>query len=390
MFGVRCSRWGALLSLCLLLTSSAGAQDAAQERTLDSNPPVVQARVTVAPPVTREVVAEGKAAIGVGGILGARKAAEAQALRNAVEKALGVFVSARTLTQNYVLVRDQVITRADGYATLKEVLKEEVGTQEVTVTVRAIVSLRPLADQLKALKLTRAWRVYVVAKSDGSKRGSEESTDDPVSGAVTTMERTLANDGFAVVSSEKDSDITVLVAPRYKTVAERQVEAGNVPMVMYSERSDLTVRATRTGTGEVVAAISGAETALHIERDTARTNANEDVMGILAPRLSEALMVLPAAQSQPVTLIVSGLSGIVQVSKIEDALNTLTGVRAVTRRSYAKGTATWELDVFNEVSGTLSRSLEESASLRSFGLEVAAESKSKISASTRSRRATKQ
>lgn len=359
-------------ALLLLLPSAVWAQD--DQNT--SSQSEASTRVSVAPQAVREIVAEGRAAIGPSGVLGARRAAQAAALRAAVEKAIGVFVSARTLTQNYTLVRDQVTTRAEGFATLKEVVSERVGTQDVSVTVRALVSLRPLAEQLKAVGLTRAWRVHVQGGGSGTPIAADERA---------ILERTLAEAGFAVVSSDRDADLLIRVSPRTVPVAARNVQAGDVPMTMYSVRGEVSVRATRAGTGEVVAALSSADTALHINRETAGTVALSGATEVIAPRLADALMVLPAAQSQPVILVVSNLSRAAQVGKLEDALNTLTGVRAVTRRSWTSGVATWELDVLGDAASTLTRELEEAGSVKRFGLSVSSETRSKIVASARGR-----
>jgi hypothetical protein len=354
-----------LLALLLLSGPMVHAQE--QIGTLPA-----EAQVTLAPPTVREVIAEGRAAIGETGVIGARRAAEAQALRNAVEKALGVYVSAQTLTQNYVMVRDQVVTNATGYATLKEVLKEQVLPQEVRVTVRAIVSLRPLAEQLKALKLTRQFRVRIVATGDRGTPGQHAAQ------ATVTLEKALTDAGFVVVSDGDEADILVKISPRFDTVAERDVLAGDVQMKMYSVRGSLSVRASRVGTGEVVAALSAADTALHINLATARGTAAAGAMDVLSPKLTDALMVLPGALSQPVTLVVSGLSRAAQVSKLEESLNTLTGVRTVTRRSWVVGKATWELDVYSDSVPRLSRNLEETPSLRPFRLAVASETRARI------------
>jgi hypothetical protein len=365
--------------LCALASGLWLSVPAAKGQTEDAAAPPA-ATVSVAPVEFREVVAEGRAAIGETGLIGARKAAEAQALRSAVERALGIYVSARTLTQNYTLVRDQVVTRAEGFATLKEVVRERVGPQEVRVTIRALVSLRPLAQQLKALNLTRAWRIRVTGRAPAARGGGEASALDR---AAATLERALADAGFVVVSDEKEADLVAQIAPNFRTVAEQQVNAGDLPMTMYSVRSDLTLRALRAGTGEVVAALSAADTALHVNLNTARSEAAGGAMEALAPRLADALMVLPASQSQPVTLVVSNLRSATQVGKLEDALNYLPGVRGVTRRSYAAGVAKWELDVFSDATPMLARTLEENAGLRRFGLAVAEENRSRIVAAAR-------
>lgn len=323
--------------------------------------------VTAAPPETRDVVAEGRAVIGTGGVPGAREAAVQQALRNAVEKTTGVFVSARTLTSNYRLVQDEVTTRAEGFATLKEVLSEKAARGEVRVTVRALVSLRPLARRLKELNLTRAWRISV-----------EPAEIADLSDAVATLERNLGDAGFVVVSDGGKADLIIRVRPKFVTVAETALETAAGPMTLYSVRGEITVRALRSGTSEVVAALSAAEVRAHIDKAAARAVTGGSAMAILAPRLADALMLLPARSSQPVLLVVSNLVRIGQVARLHDALRSLPGVRQVTRRSWEKGAATWELDVTADAVPLLGRALEEDVATRPFRLAVSSESRARI------------
>ncbi len=349
-----------LLCLTLLLSAScAHAQG-------NSNPAPVK---SVMPPESKEVTAVGTAAIGVGGVLAARRAAEAQALRNAVEKTTGVFVSARTLTQNYVLVRDQITTRAEGFATLKEVLGEKVGPESVTVRVRALVSLRPLAERLKGLGLTRAWRIYV------SGPGAENTASSAL------LEKALTNAGFVVISYRKDADLALRLEPQVETTSTTALTTAAGPMTMYTVRGQIVVRATRAGTGEVVSALSATDSDMNISLQSARDNAKTRAMDTLAPRLADALMVLPAQNAQPVQLIVSGIGSASQAGRLEEALGLLPGVRGVVRRSFESGRVVWELDVFTDTLPLLGRYLEENTALRPFRLTVASDAGAKIVAS---------
>ncbi|MES2459458.1 MAG: hypothetical protein V4671_02665 [Armatimonadota bacterium] len=363
--------------LCLLIASSVSplcAQEIAAPIVRTVPEPALG--VTVTPTEVQEVIASGTAAIGTGGVLAARRAAEAQALRNAVEKTTGVFVSARTLTQNYVLVRDQVMTRAEGFATLKEVLGEKVGPESVTVRVRALVSLRPLAERLKGLGLTRAWRIYISGTGNlGGRPGTH------VAAAKATLEKTLVDAGFVVISDKKEADLEVAVKPQLLTTNTLPLDTAAGPMTMYTVRGQMTVRATRTGTGEVVSALSAADSDMNIDLATARGSAAAKAMEILAPRLSSALMVLPAQSAQPIQLVVSNIGSASQAGRLEDALGLLPGVRGITRRSFSSGRATWELDVFTDTVPLLSRRLEEDVSLRPFHLAVASDEGAKIVAS---------
>jgi len=356
----------------LLCVTSAGVHARAQE----APPPVAAPTVTVAPPETREVVAEGRAAINLerGGVPGAREAAIAQALRAAVEKTTGVFVSARTLTSNYRLVQDEVTTRAEGFATLGAVLSEQVKGGEVRVTVRALVSLRPLAKRLKELNLARAWRIHLDA-------GRTVDTS-----ALGYLQQTLTEAGFSVVAGTSDApgatpDLVVRVTAKPTTVATTELETAAGEMTLHSLRVEVGLRALRGGTNEVVAALSSARTVAHIDARAARATGAQQAMAGLAPRLADLLMVLPAQASQPVTLVVANLARAAQVGKLHDALHSLPGVRAVTRRSWEKQTAIWELDVTTEALPLLARALEEDAATRPFRLAVVSETRARITAS---------
>ncbi|MDX1933719.1 MAG: hypothetical protein SFU56_14065 [Capsulimonadales bacterium] len=340
-------------------------------------------RSTVTPQEIREVVAEGTAAIGVGGVPGARRAAEAQALRHAVEKALGVFVSAQSLTRNYSLVRDQVLTRADGFATLKEVVREKIGPEEVTVTVRALVTLKPLARELKALKLTRDFRLSVETADSAGKPLQKE----PI--ATEELRHRLAEAGFVVVDQSENADILVRIRPRFTTTHETPLDTAAGPMTMYSIEGEVSVQAVRVGTGEIVAAFAAEDTANHINAHTARGETARTAIGVIAPRLIDSLMVLPAALSQPMTLVVTHLRSAAQAGKLEDALERFAGVRKVTRRSFVAGTAQWEMDIVTDAVPLLARGLEEMPEFRPFHLTVSEENRSRIRAFATTRPAEK-
>ncbi len=360
---------------CAALAIPACAQEKAATATINA---------VVASDDAREVLATGRAVITTrGGIEAATQAAVADALRNAVERTLGVYVSAQTLTQNYALVRDQVVTRADGFAVLKRIERTQTLPGEVRVRVRATVSLRPLAERLKALNLTRVWRVRVVA---GRGKGSVNNAD-AAGEAVAALEQALADAGFPVVSDARPqaADLVVTVTPQTETTARTPLDTAAGPMTMYSVRGRLSVRATRTGTGETVANLTASEDAAHIRLSTARQSACADAANALAPRLANALLILPARVSQPVTLVVTGVPNRKHIQSLDVALETVTGVRAVFRRSWINQTATYELDVLSAALPLVSDSLETAPALRPFRLRITSETAARLVASARPR-----
>ena len=360
------------LALSLLLLAGLGNPPTvvAMVQTTDTSPApdtVVSAEEGVAPAEKREVIAEGSAAIGPGGLIAARRAATAQALRAAVEKTTGVYVSARTLTRNYQLVRDQVVTHAAGFATVGQVLRETDGAGEVRILLRAVVSLRPLARELKGLGLTRAWRVRVV----------DASASDGARDTVTTeIEKALTESGLVVVSADDQADISVRVERRFNHLDPAGADARGPAAI----RGDVRVRATVAQTGEVVAALTASGTAADTNANVARGDAADRAADRLAPRLVDALLLLPAREARPVQLVVSAIGSAARAVRLGEALNALPGVSTVARHSYSGGEGVWELEVAADEQPSLARDLEESAGTKPFHLTVESDTLAKITA----------
>ncbi|MBR4903542.1 MAG: hypothetical protein IKZ53_02645 [Selenomonadaceae bacterium] len=70
-------------------------------------------------------IVEGFAPIINGDISGAKKEAQKQALRSAVEAAVGVHVQSTTEVANLMVVKDEIALKSDGYVNINQVLKEE-------------------------------------------------------------------------------------------------------------------------------------------------------------------------------------------------------------------------------------------------------------------------
>ncbi len=85
----------------------------------------------------KDVEVEGRAAITGDDREQARQAARADALRNAVEQVLGAYVASDTLVRDFKTVRDEIATRAEGYASIEHILSE--GAQGDIYTLRARV-----------------------------------------------------------------------------------------------------------------------------------------------------------------------------------------------------------------------------------------------------------
>lgn len=98
------------------------------------------------------VIAEGKAR---GTSIKAEDEALDDALRNAVEEGVGVFVDAQTLVQEYQLLGDRIYVQAKGYIRSYQVLSTTRERDLTRVRIKAVVGLTRLKYDLMALNLIK-------------------------------------------------------------------------------------------------------------------------------------------------------------------------------------------------------------------------------------------
>jgi hypothetical protein len=94
----------------------------------------------------KTVTTEGSSSI-------SRAEAVRQAQRAAVEEGVGVFIQSESEMQNFVLKKDKIISRTQGYIKRFDVIKESAEGGEYIVTIRATVSLDKIKDDLMAMKI---------------------------------------------------------------------------------------------------------------------------------------------------------------------------------------------------------------------------------------------
>lgn len=111
----------------------------------------------------KTVVAEGVGAIDNGDTAKARKDAIRDAQRAAVEQAVGVLVSSETFTQNFQVIKDKILTKAEGYVSKYDVIEEKQQGDLYRIKISATVKNAELKNDLDALFAAKHFpRVMVV------------------------------------------------------------------------------------------------------------------------------------------------------------------------------------------------------------------------------------
>jgi hypothetical protein len=137
----------------------------------------------------------------VDGVGYTKETAIANALRNAVERSVGLYVGGQTLVENHMLVSDKILTRTDGYVRSYELAATARELGLVRVTIRADVAEGKLRDELIAQQLLYEVknRPRIMVLLDERVAGEEmfEKT------ATHVLEEQLLERGFKIIEPEQ-------------------------------------------------------------------------------------------------------------------------------------------------------------------------------------------
>lgn len=153
-----------------------------------------------APARATEVTSEGIAAIINGNIAGAKNQALLNAQRAAVEQGVGLILDSQTQTQNFQVIRDEILTSSQGYVTKYLIVSEGPTPDRASykVKIKAEVAQNLLEDKLSALRILHKKmgnkRVMVIYHSDNP--NAMKRTHGAVTAALQTIRDDLNSAGF--------------------------------------------------------------------------------------------------------------------------------------------------------------------------------------------------
>jgi len=367
----------ALLSIgACLLTGRAAAQSATAD----------------ASSAFKVVEVEGRAAIVGSDIDSAYQSARADAMRRAVEQIVGVYVESETLTQNFVLVRDEILSRTSGYASIEREL--ERNSKDGVYSVRALVRVylvkneagkRALLEDLQKRGVLRELRIMVVIPEEHRRNAAPVPIPDPA--AETAIARAFLEHGFRLVDKEtvqrlRDDRV-------WQQILRGQVDAARLHEIhkqtgadvlitgeafsqspgrignssLWNCRARVEVKIILLATGEIIAADAAHAAGNEMTEELASKASLNNAGAALAPRLINRVLLDAYGGmgnvTARVTLEVSGLRSFSDGAQFEDALRKTRGVQAVRRESYAGGILTLEVEVTRKDLQHLPHALEQ-------------------------------
>jgi hypothetical protein len=393
---MRASRLCVLVVVALTWGASGGAGGAPESKYEQPEP-------------LRIVEAEGIAPIVDGNVSGARQAAIDRALREAVLRTVGVYVTGSVRVHNHVVLEDRVSTRGAGLAILEEVLEEGRADHVYRVRARVGVRLRPLLRELSSSPAVRRWRVGIVLASSTYYGYVPTAASD----AAALLSRHLESLGIDVV--DQGAGVTGEEARRLQSASPAQVSdwgrrhgfdvvitgqvSARVAPGLSVPREWLGVdyarcwvraalRAIRCDTGEVVMADTVAGESDSVPTQQAVHAGMTHTLRRAGRRLSEALLRLPGATSRAMRLTLSGFEGVTDATAFTEALASVPAIRRVEGQVYTGGVLTLQVRVAEEAAASLGAHLENSAALQGFGLRVIRATPERVSASVHAEEST--
>ncbi len=297
--------------------------------------------------------------------------AVAQALRQAVEEACGVFLTTQSQAVNYQAVYDRVLTNAVGYVREYEVLNVWAEDGQTYAKVRARVSTQQFEEDWAAIAHTvdqeNNPRVIVAILETTSVTPAGQTTEVDEAGTVqgivedfflergiTLMDRemaaavtkrdvllaALANDEDAVASLGARFHADVVIIGRATARFGNAIDVASVQMFQFT--ATMTIRIVQTDSGQVLASKTfGPVTINSLQRAGGADEALVALAEESAPDVLAAVVEAwrqRATVSRTVTLAISGMN-YVAWRTFKEEIEQLRGVQAVHLREITQSVA---------------------------------------------------
>jgi len=345
------------LGLCLLLAGCGAAKQVVKFQ---------EPAAETAKEVLVEVEAESLIAPVAGNILATREQGVEAAKRNAIEKAIGVWVTGQQIVQQANLIEEKIFSKVGGYIKDYKVLSQESDGEFFKTRLWASVKQADIRKQINDLGLLLQTKTVnnprVVVLLEEYVNG--ELTKAQTAGTIIMAE--LLNKDYKVVDQEqleknkKDDQLKAVFLGDEKAAAvlARKFDAeiavmGKVTSTVAPNTSEylkgtmqavttLNLKVVKTTTGEALFAVSKKENTWDLMADAAVAKtvtksaeaAARELSGSIAAKLYESVTVM---------ITVKGISNLNKLEDFRKTVRYLDGVSDARLRDFTEGTADVEL-----------------------------------------------
>ena len=330
---------------------------------------------------SKEIKAKGYGTIYDNNKAAARDKAIEDAQRKAVEQAMGTMISSESVTKNFQLISDRILSLSSGYIEKYRVISKKEIDGEVEVEIAAIVGMSKLNDSVQAIKnlirrMDRPKIMVLIAEQSIREEGqqlSEKRRGNAVlsSTSLGVVENVLIEffrakgfdfvDRQALAGQIEIADPLTLVndKERIKKIANLtdaqvaifgQAQARNTGEVqgIYSGQANISLRALKTDTGEIIAATNAHAAVPFVDPSTANTKALSEAAKKISQKLMDQILSQwqsESSGSRSICLVIKGVK-YADVKKLRSWLTKyVRGVKSVHQRYVKDGIAELDLDI---------------------------------------------
>ncbi len=345
---------------------------------------------------TKTVSAEGVAVIQNGAKDIARDQAVEDAQKRAVEQAIGILIDSQTQVENYQVISDKILSQTKGYIKRYSIAGETQEDTLLRVKINAEVVLGQLSDDLSGIgillgQMHKPRTMIMIAEQNighewyawwwgyhGQQTdiGVVENTFVDVftqKGFEFIDHQTAANE-IRVTAAYKVQDLTADQAKILGNQADAEVVIvgkavsklyGDIGGGMKSVQADLSARAIRTDTGQILASVTTHAAAVHITPETAGIEALKKASNDAAQQMLEKILAVysrEAGGTKSVNITITGLNK-TQFVKFKDVLkNQVRSIKDMHERSFTGTTAKLSVDAKGSA-----QSISDELLLKDFG-----------------------
>lgn len=359
-----------------------------------------QGRAQTAKPGGVTITVTGLGSILAGDVAAARDKAIDDAMRKAVQQALGTNIKSETLVKNFQLVEDRILSWSSGYVTKFDILREGAGKYDTyEVEMRALVNLSDLKNDDNALaelldKENPRVMVMIAEQNIGdTERWRYFEVD--MTAAETAIIDAFRSKGFEVIDpgqakANQDRDAIMAAVEGDAKQAAALAAAQQAELIvtgkavakvasttinlggMKSCQANITARVVRAGDARIVATASEHAAHPHIDEFTGGTMAIEKA----AKKSAETIIGKVVAEAQKnfynensITMQVRGHADFAELQKfISTMKHYIRGVKNIYQRSNAGGLAVLDVKILG-TAPQLARELTHK-NLEAFAVQV--------------------
>lgn len=328
-----------------------------------------------------DVTAKGQGAIVNNDRAMARDKAIEDALRRAVEQAVGTMITAESVSKDFQLIEDSIYSHSKGFVQKYEIVSEKVEDNVYVVEIKADVATGALEGKLKAMGILLARKgkprvMFLMSEQNIGQESASSFTSADIGVVENTLVDAFQKNGFTVVDRQalsgkiKVEDAQKVVNDADRDAAKRIANLANAQVVIYgkaiakdaglikdqnnkdtkmhSGQANISARALNADSGEILATESVHKAFPHIDALTAGMQALKLATEDIASKLTEKIMAKWGQELSGGQMVAIDITGVPDIKVLNDLKTLLTtqvrGVQGVQIRRLSKPDAAIDVD----------------------------------------------